>query len=110
MAGSIIDERLRVVSEFREDERPGIVEVFTAKLDRRLTRWDADKIDMELSVKERDTNSQKVVLECWIAGEPRFVATSGETDLAAGLRDVRDDLHRQIDDHVNKQTQRGRRG
>lgn len=109
MAGSIIDERLRVVSEFRDDERPRIVDTLTAKLDRRLTRWDAEQIDMELSVKERDTNSQKVVLECWIAGEPRFVATSQETDLTAALHDVRDDLHRQIDDHVNKQTQRGRR-
>lgn len=110
MAESIIEQRLRVVTEFREDERPWLVEILQAKLDRRLSRWDADQVELELSVKDRDSTSQKVVLECWIAGESkRFVGTSGEQELKAGVMDVRDDVHRQVNDHVEKVTQRGRR-
>lgn len=110
MAESIVDQTLRVVSEFRADERPGIVETLDAKLGRRLTRWDASQVEMELSVKERDTSSQKTVLECWIAGESkRFVGTSGQTDLNRAVVEVRDEVHRQVNDHVEKLTQRGRR-
>jgi ribosome-associated translation inhibitor RaiA len=106
---STIDQRLRVVSEFREDERERLVSTLQPKLDRRLERWDTEAVELELSVKERDTTSQKVVLEAWIAGQPRFVATSTQTDLDAALLEVRGDLFTQIDKHVNKLTQRGRR-
>ena len=110
MAASIIDQRLRVVTEFREDERPWLVETLEAKLDRRLSRWEADQVELELSVKERDTSSQKTVLECWIAGESkRFVGTSNETDLNRAVIEVRDDVHRQVNRHVERLTQRGRR-
>lgn len=110
VAESIIEQRLRVVTEFREDERPWLVETLEAKLERRLSRWEAEQVELELSVKERDTSSQKTVLECWIAGESkRFVGTSGETDLNKAVVEVRDDVHRQVNDHVEKLTQRGRR-
>lgn len=107
---SVIAESLRVVTQFREDERPGLVEVMQNKLDRRLARWEPSQVDLELSVKERDTDSQKVVLECWIAGESvRFVGTSHERDLDKAVIEVRDDVHRQVNRHVEKATQRGRR-
>lgn len=107
---SLIDQTLRVVSEFRDEERPRLVETLEAKLERRLTRWEPEQIEMELSVKERDTTSQKTVLECWIAGESkRFVGTSSERDLDRAVVEVRDDVHRQVNDHVEKLTQRGRR-
>jgi hypothetical protein len=64
----ILDQRLRIVSEFRDDEREYVLEQLGNKLDRRLARFGAEKVELELSVKERDTASQKVVLECWIAG------------------------------------------
>ena len=97
------------MTEFRADERDRLVGMLQPKLDRRLERWDADAVELELSVKERDTNSQKVVLECWIAGEPRFVATSEERELDAAIHEVRGDLFTQIDKHVQKTTERGRR-
>ncbi|WP_052668862.1 HPF/RaiA family ribosome-associated protein [Nitriliruptor alkaliphilus] len=106
---SIVAERLRIVSEFREDEREYILAQLGTKLDRRLVRYGADKVELELSIKERDTPSQKVVLECWITGEPRMVATSNETDLQSALHDVREDLFKQIDKHVNKRQDRARR-
>ena len=56
---------------------------------------------MELSVKERGKASQRTVLEAWIAGQSRVVATSNEPDLARALLEVRDDLIRQLTDVKN---------
>src|SRR3712207_9558885 len=40
-------------------------------LDAQLTRYRADQVDMELSVKDRGTRGQRLTLECWIAGRDR---------------------------------------
>jgi ribosome-associated translation inhibitor RaiA len=98
-------DQIRLGTGFSEAERDGLIEIFR-KLDRRLKRWPADQVDMELSIKERDSSSQSVTLECWIAGgaSTRFVATSRENDLHDALMDCREDLWRQIDDHLNKLT------
>ena len=109
MAESILAERLRIVSEFRDEERAYVLETLGGKLDKRLSRWKPEQIELELSVKERDTPSQKMVLECWIAGQPRMVATSNEQELQSALHDVREDLFKQIDKHVNKTQDRARR-
>jgi ribosome-associated translation inhibitor RaiA len=106
---SIVEQRLRVVSEFREDERPYVVQQLAGKLDKRLARWDPEQVELELSVKERATPSQKVVLEAWISSLPHLVATSNENELQAALNDVRDDLFKQIDKHVSKAQDRARR-
>lgn len=101
-------DQLRLATGFAERERDGILEVLR-KLDRRLSRFPADEVDMELSVKERETPSQYVVLEAWIAKKDRFVATSREPDLRDALMDVREDLWRQIDKAVNRNIDRRRR-
>jgi ribosome-associated translation inhibitor RaiA len=106
---SILAERLRIVTEFRDDERAYILDTLGGKLDKRLSRWGAEKVELELSIKERDTPQQKVVLECWIAGQPKMVATSDEPELQSALHDVREDLFKQIDKHVNKTQDRARR-
>jgi ribosome-associated translation inhibitor RaiA len=76
--------------------------VISGKLDRRLARFPADEVELELSVKERETRSQRVVLEAWIAGQQRMVATSTRRELWAAVAEVRDDLFRQIDRAVNR--------
>jgi ribosome-associated translation inhibitor RaiA len=98
-------DQIRLGTGFAESERDRLVEVFR-KLDRRLKRWAAEEVDMELAIKERDSSSQYVTLECWIhdRGDTRFVATSREKDLQDALMDCREDLWRQIDDHVTKVT------
>jgi hypothetical protein len=106
---SIIEQRLRIVPQFRPDEYPQVTSILAGKLDRRLSRFGADKVELELSVKDRDTDSQRVVLECWITGQPRFVATSIERSLEAGVAEVRDDLFRQIDRHVTRKESNRRR-
>lgn len=106
---STVAQRLRIVPQFRPDEYEEYTAVIAQRLDRRLSRWDAEQVELELSVKERDTNSQKVVLECWIAGSPKIVGTSTERDLGTAVIEVRDDVFRQIDRHVNKRTDQRRR-
>jgi hypothetical protein len=106
---SIIEQRLRIVPQFRPDEYPQVTNILAGKLDRRLSRFGADKVELELSVKDRETDSQRVVLECWITGQPRFVATSTERSIEAGVAEVRDDLFRQIDRHVTRRETNRRR-
>lgn len=93
--------QLRIEVGFSADEHDRIREML-AKLDRRLNAFPADAVDLELSVKDRDTTSQKVTLEAWLPKFPHFVAVSKEGDLHDALMDVREDLLRQINDEVSK--------
>jgi len=92
-----VEASLRVGNGFGQDERAPIVAGW-ASLDARLRSFDAGTVDMELSVKERGEASQRTVLEAWISGHARIVATSSEPDLAHALIEVRDDLIRQMTD------------
>ena len=94
-------DELRLGSGFSESERDRIVTLL-AKLNRRLRKFQADGTALELSVKDRDTTSQKVTLECWLPKFPHLAATSAEPDMKAALMDVREDLWRQIDDAVSR--------
>lgn len=93
--------QLRLEAGFGADEADRVRDVMS-KLNRRLSHFPADAVDMELTVKDRDTTSQKVTLEAWLPNLPRFVAVSKENDLHDGLMEVRDDLLRQINDEVDK--------
>lgn len=89
----------------REEDR---VRARLEKLNRRLKRFPADATELTIGVKDRDTTSQKVTLECSVPNFPRFVVTSQESDLKDALMDVREDLWRQIDDAVNKRKEGAR--
>ncbi len=95
-------ERLRIVPQFRPDEYDRLRTTVMGRLERRLSRWDPEQIELELSVKERDTPSQRVVIECWLAGVPKLVATSTNADLDRGVLEVRDDLRRQVNRFVER--------
>ncbi|MFP5309583.1 MAG: HPF/RaiA family ribosome-associated protein [Actinomycetes bacterium] len=94
-----VAENMRVVPEFDPSEASQVVEIVSARLDRRFGRFDDDQLELEISVKERDTPSQRVVLECWLAvsGNSRFVGTSTEASLLAAVRESADDVYRQVD-------------
>lgn len=96
-----VEESLRLGSGFGQHERAQIVAGW-ASLDSRLRSFRAGSVDMELSVKERGEASQRMVLEAWIAGQARVVATSSEPDLGQALNEVRDDLIRQLTDAKNR--------
>lgn len=102
--GSASLDQLRLGDGFSAGERDRIVGRLE-KLNRRLRKFPADGTDLLLTVKDRDTTSQKVTLECGLPHFPPLVATSTEPDLQAALLEVREDLWRQIDDAVNKRKQ-----
>lgn len=79
------------------------------RLDERLHSFPVGTVTLQLSVKERDTPSQRTTLEAWIARQPRLVATSSRADLDAALGEVRDDLIRQITDAKNRSEPRNSR-
>ncbi|HVM15127.1 MAG TPA: hypothetical protein VM287_12480 [Egibacteraceae bacterium] len=99
--GSASLAQLRLGDGFADAERDRIVDRLE-KLNRRLRKFPADGTDLLLTVKDRDTTSQKVTLECGLPHFPQLVATSKEPDLKAALMEVREDLWRLIDDAVNK--------
>jgi ribosome-associated translation inhibitor RaiA len=103
-----VDSSLRLGSGFDAHERPGIVAGWSS-LTSRLGSFPRDAVELELSVKERATPSQRTVLEAWIAGSDRLVATSEEPDLDRALTEVRDDLIRQLTDAKNRTEPRNRR-
>ena len=96
--------QLRLGAGFSADETDSVRDLMS-KLDRRLTKFPADAVELEVSVKDRDTQSQKVTLEAWLPKFPHFAAVSQEADVHDALMDVRDDLLRQINDEVEKRQQ-----
>jgi ribosome-associated translation inhibitor RaiA len=105
-----VAECLRVVPGFRGSEADKLIAAMSPSLDARLSRYTPDQVEMELSVKDRDTDEQRVVLEAWIAQGKRekFVATSTLRDLDAAVLEVRGDMVTQINKHVTKLEDRRR--
>lgn len=99
-----VADSLRIVPGFDPSEYDQVIEIVSARLDRRLGRFEDDQVELEISVKERDTASQRVVLEGWIAvsGRTRFVGTSTKAPLMAAVRESADDLYTQIDRFLTK--------
>ncbi|MFI5912559.1 HPF/RaiA family ribosome-associated protein [Dactylosporangium sp. NPDC051541] len=103
-----VEKCLRVGAGFSQGDRNWIAEQF-ATLDARLAAFGADATELEVSVKDREAPGQKVTLECWIAGHPKIVTTSGEEELRAALNDVRDDMRRKLNDSKTRQEPRNNR-
>lgn len=94
-------DQLSLGSGFSPADRDLVVERL-AQLNRRLRHFPADGAWLELTVKDREENSQKVTLSADLKGFPSFVSTSAGSDLRAALADVRDDMIRRIGDAVDK--------
>lgn len=92
-----IDRVLRLGGGVDPAERTRIVDGWNA-LEHRLRSFQPEQVDLQLTVKERDTPSQRITLEAWIAGFGRLVATSTRPDLDAALQEVRDDMIRLVSD------------
>jgi ribosome-associated translation inhibitor RaiA len=95
-------ERVRIVSDFRTDEHEHILALLFGRLERRLEHWQPEQVELELSMKGRDAKDQRTVLECWISGVPRMVATSLEQDVDKAVVEVRDDLYRQLNRYLTR--------
>ena len=103
-----VESSLRLGSGFDADERDRIVAGW-GRLTSRLGSFPNGVVELEISVKERATPSQRTVLEAWIAGRDRLVATSEQADLDKALTEVRDGLIRQLTDAKNRTEPSNRR-
>ncbi|QBI18696.1 hypothetical protein ER308_03410 [Egibacter rhizosphaerae] len=102
-SGTATVDQLRFDTGIAEAEQAWIVEDLR-KLDRRLKRYDAEIVDLSLSVKDRDTPEQRMVFELDVARRraDRLVATSNQPDLREAVKEVREDMWRQLDEMIER--------
>src|SRR5687767_5698343 len=98
-AASNVDESLRLGHGFRNDERARVVERL-AKLDHRLSGIHG--VELELSVKDRDSREQRTVLEARVPRWQPLIATSRERNIDDALAEVRDEMLRQLNDQKTR--------
>lgn len=92
-----IEESLRLGAGFEAAEWADIAAQWR-NLEARLKSFRRGSVDLEVSVNDRGTPTQRTVLEADIHNWPRLVATSTHRELPQALNEVRDDLIRQISD------------
>lgn len=103
-----VESSLRLGHGFDASEWDRIVDG-SGPLTSRLGSFSNGTVELEISVKERGKPSQRTVLEAWIAGQDRLVATSEQPEIDRAIVEVRDDLIRQITDAKNRTEPRNRR-
>jgi ribosome-associated translation inhibitor RaiA len=99
----VLDERLRLGAGFGAADRRHVLELLSS-LTRHLARWRPEKVDLEISVKDRGGPEQKVTLEALLPGLGVVVATSAGRDLDHAVIEARKELIRQIDDEKAKRS------
>jgi hypothetical protein len=90
-----LEANLRLGKGLKQQDRERVLRRL-AGLDARLRSFRADAVDLLLTVKERETPSQRTTLEATIAGWPRLVATSMRAGLDEALAEVGGELVRQL--------------
>ena len=75
---TIVADTLRLGHGFQADERDLVVELL-GRLDERLQSFDTNHVELEITVKERETASQHMTLLAKLGGLPRMVATSASS-------------------------------
>lgn len=76
------------------------------RFDERFRSYPDGAVELQLSVKERGTPSQRTTLAVRSAGQQRVVATSSRADFDGALAEVRDELVRQFNDAKNRSAPR----
>ena len=92
-----LEANLRLGNGLKDRDRDRVLRRL-AGLDARLRSFRADAVDLLVTVKDRETRSQRTTLEATIANLPRLVATSERAGLDEALAEVSDDLVRQLTD------------
>ena len=100
-SGGVLDERLRLGAGFHAAERPSALRALSA-LERHLAAWDAEDVDLEVSVKDRDGPEQQVTIEARLPGLPPIVAKSRGKDVDHALIEARKELIRQVEDEKDR--------
>jgi ribosome-associated translation inhibitor RaiA len=99
----VLSERLRLGAGFGTADHDHVLELMSS-LTRHLARWKPEKVDLEISVKDRGGPEQKITLEAQLPGLTMVVATYADRDLDHALIGARKELIRQIDDEKAKRS------
>jgi ribosome-associated translation inhibitor RaiA len=97
----VLDQILHLSGGFSESERPRVAQAL-AELAPHISRWDPADMELDVSVKARDSKEQKVSIRAILPGYPTLVGTAVERDLDRALTDARRDLIRQIEEAKKK--------
>ena len=92
-----LEANLRLGKGLREPDRERVLRRL-AGLDARLRSFRVEAVDLLVTVKDRETRSQRTTLEATIANWPRVVATSMRPGLDEALSEVSSELVRQLTD------------
>ena len=92
-----LEVNLRLGNGLTEHDRQRVLRRLSG-LDARLRSFRADAVDLLVTVKERETRSQRTTLEAIIANQPRLVASSVRTGLDEALAEVSRELGRLLTD------------
>lgn len=93
----IVAEALQVHGALYDDELEQLLSHWT-NLDQRLQSFAHRSIRLDLHIHDRDTPAQRVTLEAYIGGFPKFVTTEASRDLGHALNEVRDEMIRKLND------------
>jgi ribosome-associated translation inhibitor RaiA len=92
-----LEANLRLGNGLKEHDRERVLRRL-AGLDARLRSFRPDAVDLLVTVKGRETRSQRTTLEATIANQPRLVASSIRSRLDDALSEVCGELVRQLTD------------
>ena len=92
-----LEANLRLGNGLKEHDRERVLRRL-AGLDARLRSFRPDAVDLLVTVKGRETRSQRTTLEATIANQPRLVASSMRSRLDDALSEVCGELGRQLTD------------
>ncbi len=108
MTTATVANALQLTHGFHASEFDHVVELL-GRLDERLRSFGDDSVELHLGIKERDTVSQRTVLEARVAGRPTMVATSELPEVDGAIVEAREELIRQISDDKNRREPKNNR-
>jgi hypothetical protein len=100
-ATGILDQVVHLSGGFTKADRPWLLEALPGLLPH-LSRWNAESMKLEVSVKHRDGPEQQVTLRAELAGYAPIVAKAAGHDLGRALAEAKRELIQQIEDEKSK--------
>jgi ribosome-associated translation inhibitor RaiA len=97
----VLDDVLRVGVGFTDDDRRWVLDALESLVPH-LARWDSTRVDVEISVQDRDGKEQQVTLRADLPGYPPVVAKAANRQLDQAIAEAKHELVRQIEDAKSK--------
>jgi ribosome-associated translation inhibitor RaiA len=104
----VLDQVLHLSGGFLAADRSWVPEALSTLVPH-LSRWDPESMQLDVSVKHRDSKEQQVTLRAELAGYPTVVAKAIDLDLTRALAEAKRELIRQIEDEKKKREPKSNR-